>query len=99
MKITETQIRQVIKEEIQNVLNENEGMHDEDPSRPFSAKEIAGAAVGGLTLERLLFLLQSTMRDHPEWKEPIENFLTAGHNTVHSVGNAVSGMFENKKRK
>jgi len=96
MKITETQIRQVIKEEINNVLKE---MHDEDPSRPFSAKEIAGAAVGGLTLERLLYLLQSTMRDHPEWKEPIENFLTTGHNTVHSVGNAVSGMFENKKRK
>ncbi len=96
MKITETQIRQVIKEEINNVLKE---MHDEDPSRPFSAKEIAGAAVGGLTLERLLYLLQSTMRDHPEWKEPIENFLTAGHNTVHSVGNAVSGIFENKKRK
>jgi hypothetical protein len=96
MKITETQIRQVIKEEINNVLKE---MHDEDPSRPFSAKEIAGAAVGGLTLERLLYLLQSTMRDHPEWKEPIENFLTTGHDTVHSVGNAVSGMFENKKRK
>jgi hypothetical protein len=96
MKITETQIRQVIKEEINNVLKE---MHGEDPSRPFSAKEIAGAAVGGLTLERLLYLLQSTMRDHPEWKEPIENFLTTGHNTVHSVGNAVSGIFENKKRK
>ena len=96
MKITETQIRQVIKEEINNVLKE---MHDEDPGRSYSAKEIAGAAVGGLTLERLLYLLQTTMHEHPEWKEPIENFLMTGHETVHGVGNAISNMFENKKRK
>jgi hypothetical protein len=97
MKISEVQVRQIIKEELHNVLNENDNQLD--PGRPFSAKEIAGVAVGGLTLERLLYLLQNTMHEHPEWKEPIESFLMKGHEAVHGVGNAVSSMFENKKRK
>ena len=97
MKISEAQVRQIIKEELHNVLNENS--EELDPRRPFSAKEIAGAALGGLTLERLMWLLQHSVHEHPEWKDAIENFLTTGHEAVHGVGNAITNMFENKKTK
>ena len=97
MKVSEAQVRQIIKEEIYNVINEND--EQLDPGRAFSAKELAGVAVGGLTLERLMWLLQHSVHEHPEWKDAIENFLMTGHEAVHGVGNAITNMFENKKTK
>ena len=97
MKITETQIRQVIKEEINNVLKE---MHDEDPtSLGLTGPKVAAGVAGAVGVNGLIKYLEQALMDHPEWRDQVEQFLMAGHDTIHSVGNAVSGMFENKKRK
>jgi hypothetical protein len=97
MKITEAKIRQVIKEEIQNVLNE---MHNEDPtSLGLTGPKVAAGVAGAVGVNGLIKYLEQALMEHPEWRDNVEKFLMAGNETINSVGNAVSGMFENKKRK
>jgi len=100
LKITETQIRQVIKEEIQNVLNENEGMHDEEPtSLGLTGPKVAAGVAGAVGVNGLIKYLEQTLMEHPEWRDQVEQFLMAGNKTINSVGNTIGSMFENKKRK
>ncbi len=97
MKITETQIRQVIKEEINNVLKE---MHDEEPtSLGLTGPKVAAGVAGAVGVNGLIKYLEQALMEHPEWRDNVEKFLMAGHETIQNVGNTVSGMFENKKRK
>ena len=97
MKITETQIRQVIKEEIQNVLNE---MHDEDPtSLGLTGPKVAAGVAGAVGVNGLIKYLEQALMEHPEWRDNVEQFLMAGNETINSVGNTIGSMFENKKRK
>lgn len=97
MKITETQIRQVIKEEINNVLKE---MNDEDPtSLGLTGSKVAAGVAGAVGVNGLIAYLEQALSQHPEWRDQVEQALMAGHETIQNVGNAVSGMFENKKRK
>ena len=97
MKITETQIRQVIKEEIQNVLNE---MHDEDPtSLGLTGPKVAAGVAGAVGVNGLIKYLEQALMEHPEWRDQVEQFLMAGNETINSVGNTIGSMFENKKRK
>jgi hypothetical protein len=97
MKITETQIRQVIKEEIQNVLNE---MHDEDPtSLGLTGPKVAAGVAGAVGVNGLIAYLEQALSQHPEWRDQVEQALIAGHETIQNVGNTIGGMFENKKRK
>jgi hypothetical protein len=97
MKITETQIRQVIKEEIQNVLNET---HDEDPtSLGLTGPKVAAGVAGAVGVNGLIKYLEQTLMEHPEWRDQVEKFLMAGNETINSVGNTIGSMFENKKRK
>lgn len=98
MKITETQIRQVIKEELRKVLNEE--MHDEDPtSLGLTGPKVAAGVAGAVGVNGLIAYLEQALSQHPEWRDQVEQALMAGHETIQNVGNAVSGMFENKKRK
>ena len=97
MKITETQIRQVIKEEINNILKE---MNDEDPtSLGLTGSKVAAGVAGAVGVNGLIAYLEQALSQHPEWRDQVEQALMAGHETIQNVGNAVSGMFENKKRK
>ena len=97
MKITEAKIRQVIKEEINNVLKE---MHDEDPtSLGLTGPKVAAGVAGAIGVNGLIKYLEQALSQHPEWRDQVEQALMAGHETIQNVGNAVSGMFENKKRK
>lgn len=97
MKITETQIRQVIKEEINNVLKE---MHDEDPtSLGLTAGKLAGMFGGALSANALVIALEKVLQNNPQVEQAIRTAITNSGEMVQNAGNAVSGMFENKKRK
>lgn len=97
MKITETQIRQVIKEEINNVLKE---MHDEDPtSLGLTTGKLAGMFGGALSANALVIALEKVLQNNPQAEQAIRDAITNSGEMVQNVGNAVSGMFENKKRK
>jgi hypothetical protein len=98
MKITETQIRQVIKEEIQNVLNENEGMHDEEPtsdptSLGLTAGKLAGMFGGAVSANALVIALEKLLQNNPQVEQAIRDAITNGGQMVQSF------LPENKKRK
>jgi len=95
MKITETQIRQVIKEEIQNVLNE---MHDGDPtpdptSLGLTAGKLAGMFGGAISANALVIALEKLLQNNPQVEQAIRDAVTNGGQMVQSF------LPENKKRK
>jgi len=95
MKITETQIRQVIKEEIQNVLNET---HDEDPtpdptSLGLTAGKLAGMFGGAISANALVIALEKLLQNNPQVEQAIRDAVTNGGQMVQSF------LPENKKRK
>ena len=97
MKVTETQIRQVIKEEIQNVLNE---MHDEqEPSLGLTGGKLAGMVGGAISANVLFKAFEKAIHENPEFKQAIIDAITSSSEVVQNAGHAVSSMFESKKRK
>ena len=97
MKITEAQVRKVIKEEIQNVLNE---MQDEDPtSLGLTGGKVAGGLAGAVSVNVLIHQLEQAMRNHPEWVEAIKSAILHGHDTIHNVGHAIGGAISENKKK
>ena len=91
MKITETQIRQVIKEEINNVLKE---MHDEEStSLGLTAGKLAGMAGGAISANVLYKAFEQALQEHPEFQQAIIDAINNSGEMVQSF------LPENKKRK
>ena len=90
MKLTESQIRQVIREELEVILNEMHGQEDsEKPGIGFSGKQVAGMAAAGVLGNVAFDQIQRFLHTHPEW-------LAALKAAMQAVGQALS---ENKSNK
>lgn len=87
MKLSEAQIRQVIREELEAVLNEMHGQKEQDPKRGFSAKELMGMAAVAVGGNASFAALQSFFHKHPGILETIKAYLSQ------------KGLMETKLRK
>ncbi len=87
MKLSESQIRQVIKEELEAVLSEMHGQKEQDPKRGFNAKELMGMAAVAVGGNAGFAALQSFFHKHPHILQAIKAYLRK------------EGMMENKSNK
>lgn len=87
MKLSESQIRQVIREELEDVLNEMHGQKEQDPKRGFSVKELLGMAAVGVGGNLGFAALQQFFKDHPHILEVAKAYFKS------------KGMMENKSNK